>query len=336
MSLVFFKTLFITLFVNFFFKKKNFALDRKSYSSHKKLTSSNSQVPLSGGLIFIFILISSNYLFNEYFFFIFFIFLLGLLSDLNFLTSAKTKIVFQIIIVISYLIFSSNHIGSIRIHFYDELNNLIILKIIFTLFCLLILINGSNFIDGINSLSLGYYLIVILNIIILSNNAGIQVYNIELILVGLLVLYLFNFFEKLYLGDSGIYSLSTFVGIYLINFSNNNTIVSPYYCALLLWYPAFENLFCILRRFFYNKSYHKPDNDHLHHILFLSLKKKIKYKIAILNTLTGILICAYNFFIFYFSANYYYSTKYSIIFIIINCFIYCSIYFLLKKNLNNK
>lgn len=261
---------------------------------------------------------------------------MGLLSDLNFLTSAKTKIVFQIIIVISYLIFSSNHIGSIRIYFYDELNNVIILKIIFTLFCLLILINGSNFIDGINSLSLGYYLIVILNIITLSNNAGIQVYNIELILVGLLVLYLFNFFEKLYLGDSGIYSLSTFVGIYLINFSNNNTIISPYYCALLLWYPAFENLFCILRRFFYNKSYHKPDNDHLHHILFLSLKKKIKYKIGILNTLTGTLICAYNFFIFYFSANYYYSTKYSIIFIIINCFIYCSIYFLLKKNLNNK
>ena len=328
MSLVFFKTLFITLFVNFFFKKKNFALDPKSYSSHKKLTSNNSQVPLSGGLIFIFILISSNYLFNEYFFFIFFIFLLGFLSDLNFLTSAKTKIVFQIIIVISYLIFSSNHIGSIRIHFYDEINNLIILKIIFTLFCLLILINGSNFIDGINSLSLGYYLIVILNIINLSNNAGIQVYNIELILVGLLVLYLFNFFEKLYLGDSGIYSL--------INFSNNNTIISPYYCALLLWYPAFENLFCILRRFFYNKNYHKPDNDHLHHILFLSLKKKIKYKISILNTLTVILICAYNFFIFYFSANYYYSTKYSVIFIIINCFIYCSVYFLLKKNLNNK
>ena len=73
MSLIIFKTLFITLFVNFFFKKKNFAIDRKSYSSHKKLTSNNSQVPLSGGIIFIFILIFSNYLFNE-FFFLFFLF----------------------------------------------------------------------------------------------------------------------------------------------------------------------------------------------------------------------------------------------------------------------
>jgi UDP-N-acetylmuramyl pentapeptide phosphotransferase/UDP-N-acetylglucosamine-1-phosphate transferase len=206
---------------------------------------------------------------------------------------------------------------------------------IFTLFCLLILINGSNFIDGVNSLSLGYFLIVILNIIILLNKLNIQIDNIQLIFAGLLILYLFNLFEKLYLGDGGIYSLSFFVGVYLIIISNNNNIISPYYFALLLWYPAFENLFSILRRFFYNKSFSDPDNGHLHQILFLFLKKKCRYKLTIVNSITGIIICIYNFFIFYFSAHYYFSTKNSIIFIIFNCFIYCSVYFFLKKNLKN-
>ena len=55
MLLFFIKILFLTLLVNFIFKKKNFAFDDKSHSLHKKLTSNNAQVPLSGGLIFIFL-----------------------------------------------------------------------------------------------------------------------------------------------------------------------------------------------------------------------------------------------------------------------------------------
>ena len=273
MLLFFIKILFLTLLVNFILKKKNFAFDNKSYSSHKKLTSNKAQVPLSGGLIFIFLVFFSN-LSIDYFFFIFVIFLLGFLSDLNILTSARVKILVQLAIVLLYIIFSSNYINSIRINFYDEIYNFLSFKMIFTLFCLLILINGSNFIDGINTLSLGYFLIVIVNLIFLSNKINIQIDNIQLVFSGLLVLYLFNLFEKLYLGDGGIYSLSFFIGIYLIIISNNNSIISPYYFALLLWYPAFENLFSILRRFFYRKSYFNPDNSHLHQILFLFLTFK--------------------------------------------------------------
>ena len=334
MLLFFIKILFLTLLVNFSLKKKNFAFDNKSYSSHKKLTSNKAQVPLSGGLIFIFLVFFSNLSIN-YFFFIFLIFLLGFLSDLNILTSARVKILVQLAIVLLYIIFSSNYINSIRINFYDEIYNFLSFKIIFTLFCLLILINGSNFIDGINTLSLGYFLIVIVNLIFLSNKINIQIDNIQLVFSGLLVLYLFNLFEKLYLGDGGIYSLSFFIGIYLIIISNNNSIISPYYFALLLWYPAFENLFSILRRFFYRKSYFNPDNSHLHQILFLFLKRKFRYKLTVVNSFTGIIICIYNSFIFYFSANYYSSTKNSIIFIIINCFVYCVVYFFLRKKLKN-
>ena len=36
------------------------------------------------------------------------------------------------------------------------------MRFIFTTFCLMILINGSNFIDGLNGLLLGYSLLIIL------------------------------------------------------------------------------------------------------------------------------------------------------------------------------
>ena len=52
--------------------------------------------------------------------------------------------------------------------------------------------------------------------------------------------------------------------------------MSPFFIALLFWYPAFENLFSILRRKFYQgKNVKYADNLHLHHLLFNVLKQKI-------------------------------------------------------------
>ena len=40
-----------------------------------------------------------------------------------------------------------------------------------------------------------------------------------------------------------------------------------------LWYPCFENLFSIIRKFNFKKSPISPDNKHLHQLLFIFLKK---------------------------------------------------------------
>ena len=50
------------------------------------------------------------------------------------------------------------------------------------------------------------------------------------------------------MGDSGAYILGLFFGFTLIHFSNDNIDISPIYILVLLWYPAFENLFSILRK----------------------------------------------------------------------------------------
>ena len=68
------------------------------------------------------------------------------------------------------------------------------------------------------------------------------------------------------------------MSVILIKFINNNTVISPYFVVLLLWYPCFENLFSIVRRLLSNKKTQQADNYHLHHLIYLFFsKKKISY-----------------------------------------------------------
>ena len=71
----------------------------------------------------------------------------------------------------------------------------------------------------------------------------------------LTIILLFNFFGKSFLGDSGTYSLAFLIGALCIKFIYDNPqTVSPYFIALILWYPAIENLFfSIIRRAFSKK-----------------------------------------------------------------------------------
>ena len=162
--------LFITVILNFVFKKYQILIDQTNISFHKSFINGHKTIPLSGGLIFFLILIF--FLPEDYKhlnILIFFIFLTGLLSDLNILHSPIFRIIFQIIIIILYLLLFDNFVTSIRIDFFDNLLNIFFIKLLFTLFCILVLINGTNFIDGVNTLVIGYFILVFSNILYLSD-----------------------------------------------------------------------------------------------------------------------------------------------------------------------
>ena len=76
------------------------------------------------------------------------------------------------------------------------------------------------------------------------------------------------------MGDGGSYLIGLIIGYYLIDISNLNVDVSPYYVAVLLWYPAFENLFSLVRRSLKKIDISQPDNYHLHQMIYKILKKK--------------------------------------------------------------
>ena len=109
-----------------------------------------------------------------------------------------------------------------------------------------------------------------------------------------------------------------------------NPFISPYFIVLLLWYPAFENLFSIIRKLKTRKSPIKPDTNHLHHLLFFLLKK-IWIKKIIIHNLSSTIIILYNFIIFNISVVNIYFTYFHIILIIINVMIYLIVYVKLSE-----
>ena len=113
-----------------------------------------------------------------------------------------------------------------------------------------VLINGSNFIDGNNGISLGYFLIIFVLILNLIDRKLIiyEEFYLFSLIVLLIILLIFNLFNKLYLGDSGVYLLSFFSGYVLIEIFSQNQNISPFFIVNIFWYPAFEILFSLIEK----------------------------------------------------------------------------------------
>ena len=279
--------IFIILYViNYSIKNIDFFLDKKKTSSHKTFVDKVTTPPFSGGILALFSLLIfiPNDLFN-FKIFIFLIFMIGFLSDTNILKSVNLRFIIQIIIVIFAVVILEKYIQNIRLHVIDLLLDNYFFKLFFTSFCILILINGTNFIDGLNTVVSGYYLLIIFFISSFFEGKDFFILNYEIVVCFAIVLasiLILNAFNLLYLGDNGAYLLSFFIGIILIDLSNNNESITPYYIANLLWYPAYENLFSIIRKSKNKRSILKPDNKHLHQLIYFCIcnTKLYKYKIS--------------------------------------------------------
>ena len=338
---IFFSTmscLLITLFCFYYFKKKKILLDEINYSKHKKLKLTNLyKPPLCGGIIIYissFIFFSNGLIVLEIFGLA--ILIIGVFSDINKISSPKVRIFLQILFVLLFVIFSDLRITDLRIDLVNELLDINYVSIIFTAFCLLILLNGSNFLDGLNTLVIGYYILVSAILILISAKFDLVLnQNIFYFLIFLIIIFLFNFFGKIYLGDSGSYLISFFTAYFVLDFIITNTLVSPYFICLLLWYPAFENLFSILRRILFSKKIHKADQNHLHQLIFKFFLKKKLINRKYINTFTANIINLFNFAVFILFYKYFLITKFLVLVILFNSFVYLICYLYLKKKLNH-
>ena len=329
-----------TLFlINYLINKFNFLLDNKKSSFHKTFIEKKTNPPFTGGvfiLISLFLLISNNEINIKIL--IFLVFLTGFLSDINILKSANIRFIIQIFLVIFSLEILDLLVDSTRLNILDSLLSNNYFSLFFTAFCILVLINGTNFIDGLNTIVIGYYLLILIfisNFYNLNKNYLFNsdfIINFSIILISILIL---NAMNLLYLGDNGAYLLSFFIGILLIDLSKNVVNMSPYYIVNLLWYPAYENLFSIIRKLKKKKSPLKPDNSHLHQLIYLFIKKNIYLAPKVTNTLTGLIINLFNFFVIMIATKHYLNTITQVEILFISVTIYNSIFFILKKNYNN-
>jgi len=329
--ILFISVIFLTLIINHILFKKKLFLNFKG-DNHQKFISSRN-IPLSGGLILIF---TSYYFLNLLnLTYLFFIFCIGFLSDTKKINSPKLRFIIQTLIVFGVVYFSSITVPETKIIFLDQLLTNNTFRIFFSIFCILIVINGCNFIDGVNTLLIGYCLIISLSLYYLELN-GIEIsqiidfYNLIPVLI---VLFILNFFNKLYLGDGGSYFLGLLFALCLINTYQINDNISPYFIVCLLWYPAFENFFSILRKKKLSRSPLEPDTNHLHQIIFLYLKKTFNIKSVYLNTVTGMIINFYNLICVAIATQFYNHTIIQILIITFNIIVYIFLYRkLLYKN----
>ena len=309
-------------------------LRSRFYKKHQKFAGRES-VPLIGGIvIFSFICLNFEY-FNGYIlFFSFLVLCLGISSDCDFINSPKIRLILQSSLIIIFVDMLNLNILDLRSEFLNNLISNYYFNVFFITFCLLVLINGSNFIDGLDGLNLGYFLSLLIIILMLSQSSKliINVNQIMILFYIITFLYLLNIFNYLYLGDAGSYLIGFLFGYFLLEMSDSNPLISPYFIALLLWYPAFENLFSIIRKKIIRLDPLEADNLHLHQLLFYFLKrKKNKFIKKFSNPISSLIINVYNFSIFLIGLAYFTHTKSLLLLIALNVIIYLFIYFLLKK-----
>ena len=320
-------------FINFFLLKKNILVDIPNIEKHKKEIFFSKKVPKSLGLVFMMFIL---YKFEHDIYqkiFIFFIFFLGILSDIKIINSPRVRFCIQAIIIFFYLSYSKNLIDDTKIPFIDFLIQYELLQLLITLFCILIIINGSNFIDGLNTLCIGYYLNIFIILYFLNPTLIYPFEHIDSFIMIISILFIFNFLGKSFLGDGGSYLLGFFVSIILVKLHIHNEVISPWFFAVLLWYPAFEILFSIIRRSFKKENPFLPDNAHFHHLLYLYFKKKYNISSLFLNPIIANLINIFNLVILLWALQYNTQTIILINIFIFNCIVYLSIYFFLKRNI---
>lgn len=331
-----FNVLFI-FFVNLLFKK-NKIINNYNGNKHQKFLN-KVNIPLSGGIFFILllspILIQTHLIF---FTFIFSFFILGLLADIKFINSTSIRIIIQLILLIIFIKLLTIEVNETRFIYLDYLIKIKFFNLIFVVFCFMVLLNGTNFADGLNGLVIVYFALILIMLKIFQSNFYLE--NMEFLILYALILLIclgfFNFLNQLFLGDGGSYALSIFFGYLLIKIHNLNSEISPFFFITLLWFPCFELLFSIIRKFILNKSPFYPDTNHLHHLLYNFLKKNFKLQKLASNNISSILINIYNLVLFIFAFKNLYITQFQIFLIIISVITYIIIYlklfqFKLKK-----
>jgi len=299
----------VIYFTNNLIQKLNILINYRGYT-HQKF-SGFKNVPLSGGIFFVFFVLTIFFSYNFFLsFFIFLIFCVGLLSDINFLSSPKLRLFLQLSIIIFFVYLLDIEINETRFFLLDILLN-------------------NLYLDGLNGLMIGYFLSILLVIFYLDYFSFIGIEKSLAISLIIILTYLFilNINSKLFMGDNGAYSLSLLCGFILIKIYEFNQEISPYFIVLLLWYPCFENLFSFIRKYSFKKSPLNADSNHFHHLLFFYIKKNF-FGISIdINNISSYIIIVYNILVFTIGILDPSNSQLQIMLIVLNIVIYLVVYY---------
>jgi UDP-GlcNAc:undecaprenyl-phosphate/decaprenyl-phosphate GlcNAc-1-phosphate transferase len=262
--------------------RKKHLMDEPSHrSSHE------SRTPTLGGLaIFAGFLISSGLwidtqFFKEYQYIvaaIVLLFFIGIKDDIL-IIAPLTKFTGQIVSALILILFANIRITNLHGFFgIHEINYF--LSMIITTLTVLVIINGFNFIDGVDGLSASIGIITSLAftywfVLIKENQLAI----LSLAFIGaLFAFFLFNLFgekNKIFMGDTGSLLIGLVLSILVIRFNELNIdkgkpfrlYPAPAVSFGVLIIPLFDLLRVMFIRIIIKRPISEPDKNHMHHML---------------------------------------------------------------------
>ena len=261
-------------------------------------------------------------------------FIIGLIDD-KFNLNAFTKILLLCLTLFFGL--ENNSLLVVNKIFFSQTTSFFFLKkysLIFTIICVLLLVNAINLSDGINGLAAGIIFFCIFYVCLLFNNS----FNIFLIiiLINILMAFFSIYRGDQFLGNSGSLFLSGFLSLIIIynvnlywleNINNNNWAfdikIGAENIFIMFMIPGIDMFKLFIFRILKKKNPLKADNEHLHHYLLkiYGLNRALVFYFLLMNV--PILFSLYSNF-----------PKYLII--IITILVYLISVFYLEKKVNFK
>jgi len=121
--------------------------------------------------------------------------------------------------------------------------------------------------DGINLQSAGYYSVVIIHLAVVNQTYSFFMFS-GLTLIYLIYFAIYNYKEKIFLGDNGVYVFSFIISLLIIKtYQENAYSFFVEEILIILFLPIIDMLRLFFMRLFKNKNPLKADRRHLHHIL---------------------------------------------------------------------
>lgn len=133
------------------------------------------------------------------------------------------------------------------------------------------MVNAFNLVDGANGLLLSTFLSIF---VCLRMMAGVVddmdwQHLTNLLILLCIIQLLFNFPQaRIFCGDLGAYAFGFITAMLTIIFFGQYPEFLTWQAILILFYPAWEMLFTLYRRFISNKNPFEADRNHLHQLIF--------------------------------------------------------------------
>ena len=219
-SIIIFSSSLISIFLFYFKDRINFGSEQPSKVNRKIHTSRVTRLgSLSFLPLFLIVVEIDNILLRNVIYFSYSIFLIGFIEDAFLTISQYIRFLFMLILVSIFLLQNNFYIYDFQnqILNYFFVGNILI-SFCFSLLGFMLIINGFNFIDGINGLLLGMCMIILGVYAYHSYNISDNIFLITICMLACcLTLYYLNISTgKILVGDGGAYFIGFLIGAIII------------------------------------------------------------------------------------------------------------------------